>query len=155
MATLLRFADMSHSSHRPTDSTSHFSDPQRPATAGAMRSTALQATSIGSAQPIYGGQPDLPYQNGTSWSRISSPVSEAYADLVGRGGNLEDVMATLKAGDRTSMRQHIDSKGRPPYYDDQFRGNESDIGSVKERVRKASPVIAELRTNVIVGVDAL
>ncbi|SMQ48239.1 unnamed protein product [Zymoseptoria tritici ST99CH_3D7] len=42
------------------------------------------------------------------------------------------------------------SKRRSQYYEDEFRYKDGAVGSVRERVQTESPVIAELRTNVIV-----
>ena len=42
------------------------------------------------------------------------------------------------------------SKHRTQYYEDQFRYKDNEIGTARERVQRESPVIAELKTNVIV-----
>jgi len=42
------------------------------------------------------------------------------------------------------------SKHRTQYYEDQFRYKDNEVGTIKERVQRESPVIAELKTNVIV-----
>jgi len=60
-------------------------------------------------------------------------------------------LAGRKAGDRTSMGQYNNaSKHRTQYYEDQFRYKDNEIGTARERVQRESPVIAELKTNVIV-----
>ncbi|EMC92049.1 hypothetical protein BAUCODRAFT_44465, partial [Baudoinia panamericana UAMH 10762] len=42
------------------------------------------------------------------------------------------------------------TKHRTQYYEDQFRYKDGEVGSIRERVQRDSPVIAELRTNVII-----
>ena len=46
------------------------------------------------------------------------------------------------------------SRQRTQYSDEQFHHRDNSDGSVRERVQRDSPVIAELRTNVIVGARA-
>lgn len=41
-------------------------------------------------------------------------------------------------------------KYRAQYYEDQLRYKDGEVGTVRDRVQRESPVIAELRTNVIV-----
>lgn len=63
------------------------------------------------------------------------------------------------AGDRkpnlNGLRMHAvspeESKSRTQYFEDQFKEENSSISSARERIEKDSPVIAELRTNVIVS----
>ncbi|KAK5138514.1 hypothetical protein LTR08_000101 [Meristemomyces frigidus] len=96
---------------------------------------------------------DLPSVNPNAWKRASSPVAEAYNDLVGRrgSGNIDEVLGSRKGGDRSSMSQYNSaSKHRTQYYEDQFRYKDNEAGTVKERVQRESPVIAELKTNVII-----
>lgn len=45
------------------------------------------------------------------------------------------------------------SKRRTQYYEDSFAYKDGHGQSAKERIQKDSPVVAELRTNVIVGCD--
>ncbi|KAF2764066.1 hypothetical protein EJ03DRAFT_340057 [Teratosphaeria nubilosa] len=111
--------------------------------------TTTHANGIGLAQTKRNSRSYLQSQSSTAWKRASSPVAEAYADLVGPGANI-GVLAGRKAGDRTSMGQYIDNRRRTQLYEDQFRYKDNEAGSVRERVQRESPVIAELRTNVII-----
>jgi len=90
--------------------------------------------------------------NPTSGKRLSSSIAEAYADLLGKSGSVEEALADRQAGDRSSMASQYNSasKHRAQYYEDQFRYKDNEAGSVKERVQRESPVVAELKTNVIV-----
>jgi hypothetical protein len=112
-----------------------------------------QVNGIGTAHTKRDSRAELPSQTANAWKRASAsaPIAEAYADLVGRGGNIDEVLAGKPAADRTSMGQYIDSRRRSQFYEDQFRYKDNEIGTVRDRVQRESPVIAELRTNVIVG----
>lgn len=59
--------------------------------------------------------------------------------------------APAEINDMNGTQTHVeDSKRRKQYYDEQFRPKDSISGTVRERVQRDSPVVAELRTNVIV-----
>lgn len=74
----------------------------------------------------------------------------------------EDVLAGRRAGDRTSMRSvngnanggggtpvYDDAgKRRTQYYEEQFKNGAGSVG--RDKMQRGSPVIAELKTNVIV-----
>jgi hypothetical protein len=45
------------------------------------------------------------------------------------------------------------SKRRTQYYEDSFAYKDGHGQSAKERIQKDSPVVAELKTNVIVGIS--
>jgi len=57
------------------------------------------------------------------------------------------------AGDRSSVSLNGDSKRRTQYFEEQFQYKDNAVGSARERVQREAPVIAELRTNVIVSAD--
>ncbi|KAK5685096.1 hypothetical protein LTS10_003171 [Elasticomyces elasticus] len=104
----------------------------------------------GTALTHRASKPDI---NPNAWKRASSPIADAYADLVGagKGGNIDEVMESRPARDRTSLGQYNDlSKHRTQYYEDQFRYKDGEVGSNRDRVQRESPVIAELKTNVII-----
>lgn len=80
------------------------------------------------------------------------------------GEEEEDALVHLQNGDRARVNGTTNaasnglngyyngaSKSRKSYYDNQ--DGDSSNGSVRERVLRESPVIAELRTNVIVSVQ--
>lgn len=61
-------------------------------------------------------------------------------------------------GDRKSMNglkmngvSPEETKRRTQYFEDQFKFKDNSFGTARERIEKDSPVIAELRTNVIVS----
>lgn len=111
-------------------------------------------TLVGTALTSRDSRSDLPSQRElNARKRASTPITDAYADLIGRGsGNIDDVLGNRRSGDRSSMSQYNSaSKHRTQYYEDQFRYKDNEIGSVRDRVSRESPVIAELKTNVIVG----
>ena len=74
----------------------------------------------------------------------------------------EDYLASRRAGDRTSMRSvngnanggggmpvYDDAgKRRTQYYEEQFKNGAGSAG--RDKVQRGSPVLAELKTNVIV-----
>ncbi|KAK0927552.1 hypothetical protein LTR91_013538 [Friedmanniomyces endolithicus] len=106
---------------------------------------------VGTALTKRSSRPASPPQNPAAWKRTSSPIAEAYADLVGKGANIAEVMEGRQARDRTSLGQYNDaSKHRTQYYEDQFRYKDGEVGTIRERVQRESPVIAELKTNVII-----
>lgn len=55
------------------------------------------------------------------------------------------------AGDRGSVSLNSDSKRRTQYFEEQFQYKDNAVGGARERVQREAPVIAELRTNVIVS----
>ncbi|KAK3071583.1 hypothetical protein LTR53_008352 [Teratosphaeriaceae sp. CCFEE 6253] len=134
--------------HSTQTSTNTYSE--RPMTSG---STHHVGNLIGTALTKRPSKPDLVLQqNPNAWKRTSSPVADAYANLVGKGGqNIDEVMEGRLARDRTSLGTYNDaSKQRTAYYENQFRYKEGEVGTIRERVQRESPVIAELKTNVII-----
>ncbi|KAK4575023.1 hypothetical protein LTR86_000873 [Recurvomyces mirabilis] len=93
---------------------------------------------------------DLPSAN--AWKRASITTNEPYTDLFSKGA-ISEIMAVAArpSRDRTSMGQYEASKHKPIHQDGQFRYKEgAEAGNNRERMQKESPVIAELRTNVII-----
>ena len=139
---------MPHSTQGSQSSASTFSlsTSDRPITSGSMASRAgwpsAGSIAIGTARAS-GGE--------NKWKRNSSPVADAYENLIGSNGNIDEIMHR-KAGDRSSMHStnRDSSRRRTQYYEEQFGDKDSFTGTAKERVQRESPVIAELRTNVIV-----
>ncbi|KAK1809403.1 hypothetical protein LTR12_016233 [Friedmanniomyces endolithicus] len=107
---------------------------------------------VGTALTKGASKPDLPSQKPNAWKRASSPIAEAYADQVGKGANIDKVMEGRQPRDRTSLGQCNDvSKHRTQYYEDQFRYKGGEVGTTRERVQREGPVIAALKTNVIIN----
>ncbi|KAF7194455.1 Macrophage migration inhibitory factor-like [Pseudocercospora fuligena] len=82
--------------------------------------------------------------------RSSLPGGDAYASLVGKTDLDEFLQKHL--GDKDSMiaAYNNSSQQRKQYYEEQFQYKDNVQGGVRERVQRESPVIAELRTNVII-----
>lgn len=114
-------------------------------TSAALQAKAKAPPQVGTALTSRDSRSDLPSQNPNAWKRGSLPVADAYAS------NIDEAVGSRTAGDRSSMSQYNNAgKHRTQYYEDQFRYKDNEVGTVKERVQRESPVIAELRTNVIV-----
>ncbi|KXT14141.1 hypothetical protein AC579_101 [Pseudocercospora musae] len=82
--------------------------------------------------------------------RSSLPGGDAYASLVGKTDFDEFLQKHL--GDKDSMiaAYNNSSQQRKQHYEEQFQYKDNVQGGVRERVQRESPVIAELRTNVII-----
>lgn len=94
----------------------------------------------------------LPSQR--NWRRKSTPGTIENQTPEVNGYAFEEIMAQRKASDRTSMRSMTyddRSKRRSQYHEEQFEYKDNARGSTRERIMKHSPVIAELKTNVIVS----
>jgi hypothetical protein len=98
------------------------------------------------------------YDDGSGDERDPAEIEAAYLNLVGGGGNrsrnISSELSFGMSGDKETDGPAFsmeDSKRRTNFYDEQFqyKGN-GGLGSVRERIEKDSPVVAELRTNVIV-----
>jgi len=55
-----------------------------------------------------------------------------------------------KASDAVGQRQQNGTRRRTQYYEEQFAYKEDSTSSARDRVTKDAPIVAELRTNVIV-----
>jgi hypothetical protein len=53
------------------------------------------------------------------------------------------------------MNGGLDTKRRTTSYDEQYQYKDNIYSTARERIHRESPVIAELRTNVIVSVDVV
>lgn len=83
-------------------------------------------------------------------NRGSLVAANAYASLIGK--NDIDEFLQKHLGDRNTMIANYNdsAKQRTQYYEEQLQYKENVNSNVRERVQRESPVIAELRTNVIV-----
>lgn len=93
---------------------------------------------------------------GSGDERDPAEIEAAYLNLVGGGNrsrNISSEMSFGLSGDKEDGQGYgvEESKRRTTYYEEQFQYKENRLGSVRERIEKDSPVVAELRTNVIVG----
>jgi hypothetical protein len=97
------------------------------------------------------------YDDGSSDERDPAEIEAAYLNLVGGGGdrsrNISSELSFGMSGDKDADGPGYaadDSKRRTNFYEEQFQYKGNGLGSVRERIEKDSPVVAELRTNVIV-----
>jgi hypothetical protein len=89
-------------------------------------------------------------------------IEAAYLNLVGGGGNrprhMSSEMSFAMSADKDAMAMDYageDSRRKTSFYEDQFHYKGGNVlSSVRERIEKDSPVVAELRTNVIVRLKA-
>jgi len=95
--------------------------------------------------------------DGSGDERDPAEIEAAYLNLVGGGGNRSrNISSELSfgMGDKDGIDGQIysveDSKRRTNFYEEQFQYKGNGLSSVRERIEKDSPVVAELRTNVIV-----
>ena len=95
--------------------------------------------------------------SGSGDERDPAEIEAAYLNLVGGGGsrsrNISSELSFGMSGDKDTdgLAYSIeDSKRRTNFYEEQFQYKGNSLGSVRERIEKDSPVVAELRTNVIV-----
>ncbi|KAI7551186.1 hypothetical protein KC331_g2704 [Hortaea werneckii] len=98
----------------------------------------------------------LSQQHRDSWKRASISSGDASANpLLSGSKSIDDIAAARKSAHRSSMSHQYNTAGkhRSQYYEDQFRYKDSEAGSVREKVQRESPVVAELKTNVIVGCE--
>ncbi|EME85686.1 uncharacterized protein MYCFIDRAFT_213956 [Pseudocercospora fijiensis CIRAD86] len=91
-----------------------------------------------------------PQPSNLKGERNSLPGGDAYASLVSKPDIDEFLQKHL--GDKDSMiaAYNNSSQQRKQYYEEQFQYKDNIQGGVRERVQRESPVIAELRTNVII-----
>ncbi|GAB1742498.1 hypothetical protein NU219Hw_g8042t1 [Hortaea werneckii] len=95
----------------------------------------------------------LSQQHRESWKRASNSSGDASANpLLSGSKSIDDFAAARKSAHRSSMSHQYNAAGkhRSQYYEDQFRYKDSEAGSVREKVQRESPVVAELKTNVII-----
>ncbi|KAG9655506.1 hypothetical protein KCU64_g6495, partial [Aureobasidium melanogenum] len=93
--------------------------------------------------------------DGSGDERDPAEIEAAYLNLVGGGGNrsrnISSELSFGMSGDKDGPDYSVEeSKRRTNYYEEQFQYKGNGLGSVRERIEKDSPVVAELRTNVIV-----
>lgn len=98
----------------------------------------------------------------TMEERRRSSVADAYNDLMGGNPNHIDSLSNgngtgtgtvtpAERASRRSSRTSVNGRYRSQYLEDQFVIKDLSVSGARDRVQKESPVIAELRTNVIVS----
>jgi hypothetical protein len=86
--------------------------------------------------------------------RSSLPGPDAYAGLIQKD-NFDEFLQKYLVDQDGNMTTPINlsSKQRTQYYEDQLQYKGNATCSARERVQRESPVVADLRTNVIVCID--
>ena len=102
-----------------------------------------------------GGLPSQRESLTTKLRRKSSPATpDAYADYLSKVDHLSSAGIPPLPADRNSVRSYSydnSSKRRSQYYEEQFQYKDNAVGGTRERMQRQSPVVAELKTNVIVS----
>lgn len=82
-------------------------------------------------------------------------TTDPLADPIGQADFHKNKAPHAMGGSRTSVNMNggLDPKRRTMSYEEQYQYKDNAYGSARERVHRESPVIAELRTNVIVSVS--
>jgi len=96
-----------------------------------------------------------PDHSNTPSQRSSLRIAHSYTDLVGEGNLANEHPPRAMGGHRTSLSMNggLDPKRRTTSYDEQYQYKDNAYNAARERVHRESPIIAELRTNVIVSID--
>jgi hypothetical protein len=80
----------------------------------------------------------------------------AVADAIAQRGNLEELVQQQRLNsDGRSYSYNDAAKRRTQHYEDQFQYKDNAVTQTRERVQRQTPVIAELKTNVIVSAESL
>ena len=128
---------------------------ERPMTSHSKASTAY-GVAVTSPSRDLDERKELPSQRTSMVSnrRKSAPGSHTYADVMEQGGPVLEGPILRKGAvkeNRRSASYNEESKRRSQYYEEQFQYKDGVVGLSREKVQKQSPVIAELKTNVIVS----
>ena len=140
-----------------TVATSRASTPQLLTKFNRTASTKLRKyrpkSQLGDWDSLLGISPD---HSITPTQRSSLRSTQSYYDLV--SGSEFELVTPPRAmgGNRTSLSMNgsLDPKRRTTSYDEQYQYKNNAYSTARERVHRESPIIAELRTNVIVSFDA-
>lgn len=97
-----------------------------------------------------------PDHSNTPSQRSSLRITQSYSDLVAENNFKNNFPPRAMGGNRTSLSMNgsLDPKRRTTSYDEQYQYKNNAYSTARERVHRESPIIAELRTNVIVSIDA-
>ena len=130
-------------------------DEERPMTSQSKASTAY-GVAVTSPPRDLDERKELPSQRNSIISnrRKSAPGSHTYADAMEHGGPVQEGPILRKGAlkeNRRSASYNDESKRRSQYYEEQFQYKDGAVGLTREKAQRQSPVIAELKTNVIVS----
>lgn len=97
-----------------------------------------------------------PDHSNTPSQRSSLRITQSYSDLIAESHFKNTFPPRAMGGNRTSLSMNgsLDPKRRTTSYDEQYQYKNNAYSTARERVHRESPIIAELRTNVIVSIDA-
>lgn len=92
----------------------------------------------------------------TPSQRSSLRITQSYSDLIGESDFKNINPPRAMGGNRTSLSMNgsVESKRRTTSYDEHYQYKNNTHSTARDRVHRESPIIAELRTNVIVSIDA-
>lgn len=95
-----------------------------------------------------------PEQSNTPYLRSSLQIAHSCTDLAREGAFQNKAPPGAMGGNRTSLSMNggLDPKRRTTSYDEQYQYKDNAYSTARERVHRESPIIAELRTNVIVSI---
>jgi hypothetical protein len=130
-------------------------DEERPMTSQS-RASATYGVAVTSPPRDHDERKELPSQRNSVISnrRKSAPGSHTYADVMEQGGPVQEGPILRKGAlkeNRRSASYNEESKRRSQYHEEQFQSKDGVVGLSREKVQKQSPIIAELKTNVIVS----
>lgn len=122
---------------------------ERPMTSKSQSSSAY-GVAVTSQTPTRDERSDLPSQRNSVISnrRKSAPGANSYADIMAQGGPVQEGTIIRRGADKDNRRSLTfseDSKRRSQHIENGI------AGMTREKVQRQSPVIAELKTNVIVS----
>ena len=158
---------MPHSTKPSTDSQRTFDlsvDDDRPMTSNSsVHTKGLSSYGVAlTSTPSHDERTQLPSQREKPQlirdRRKSAPGAHTYAQVIEAGREpFDESLLQRQNASRNSMRSNRSasyndaSKRRSQYYEEQFQYKDNAVGHSKEKVQRQSPVIAELKTNVIVS----
>lgn len=123
-----------------------------------QRPMTSQSSAYGVAVTSRDERSELPSQRSSvvSSRRKSAPGAHSYADVMQQqGGPVQEGGAIVRRGgereNRRSFSYNEESKRRSQYYEEQFLAKNGAPLVPREKVLRQSPVVAELKTNVIVS----
>lgn len=82
-----------------------------------------------------------------------SPSQFSFASSPHSPHSIRDIDIDSRTGDAVGPLRPLTSRSRAQFYEDQFSYKDAIVSSARERVTKDAPIVAELRTNVIVSLS--
>ena len=129
-------------------------DDERPMSAHSKSSSAYGVAVT--STPRGDERKELPSQRNSLISnrRKSAPNTHTYAEVMEQGGPVQEgpiLRRDAQRENRRSASYNEESKRRSQYHEDHSQYKNGVVGPSKDKTLKQSPVVAELKTNVIVS----